>query len=370
MDQQTALWTFRKRRGADLTPPFRFADPEGTVSWMRWIPPFQARRAVTVAAAVATPSNTIGDWFHPILTPAGCVETTDFVTHDMGGFWIDQYLCSSRDASDASMGTVADGGANKITYHSQRGVAPRVTQTIAHYKTYLVARFASGAGFVRGDGPQVAAAYWATKGGLCTDAHWFEVYVWTRINRILLRGNTAGYDGVNPKTPQYHGDTSERGQQDTAQALAYGVNVTGGGPPSWDVPISDFCGNRWDFTDGLRLFDNTIYSAGKMIDPTPPYSDVDYTNTGLTIAGPTSGQSIATLRTEAAICIHGIPATTTTAGDGPFDGAGFWWAASGERVAVRGGHCSGGARSPGALDLRNGSADAHWVIGARAVLIP
>ena len=107
-----------------------------------------------------------------------------------------------------------------------------------------------------------------------------------------------------------------------------------------------------------------------MIDPTAPYSDVDYTNTGLTVTGPTSGQSIATLRSEAAICSHGIPATTTTAGTGPFDGAGFWWTATGELVAVRGGYCGYGARCPGALNLDNAPASAGWSIGARAVLIP
>ena len=370
MGEELSLWTARKRHEMFSAPLVRFADPEGTISWMRWIPPFKARRAVSAAAAAVTPSGTIGDWFHPILTPAGLVETTDFITHSMGGFWIDQYLCSSRDASDASMGTVADGGANKIAYHSQRGVAPRVMQAIAHYKTYLVARFASGAGFVRGDGPQVAAAYWAAKGGLCTNAHWFEVYVWSRINRILLRGNTAGYDGTNPKTPQYHGDISELGQQDTAQPLAYGVNVTGGGPPSWDLPISDFCGNRWEFTDGLRLYNAEIWSAGKKINPAAPYNSADYTDTGLTIAGVTSGQSIATLRTEAAICIHGIPATTTTGGAGPFDGAGFWYTATNEMVALRGGVCYHGAQCPGALSLGGDPGDASWPIGARAVLIP
>ena len=122
--------------------------------------------------------------------------------------------------------------------------------------------------------------------------------------------------------------------------------------------------------DGLRLFNNTIYTAGKMIDPTAPYSDVDYTNTGLTITGPTSGQSIASLRTEAAICIHGIPATTTTAGAGPFDGAGFWWVTTGERVAIRGGFCINEAQCRGALDLNNLPTHAYWNDGARAVLIP
>ncbi|MGD0263523.1 MAG: hypothetical protein ABSD47_01050 [Candidatus Methylomirabilota bacterium] len=370
MGEELSLWTGRKRHELLAAPLCRFVDPEGTISWMRWIPPFTARKAVTTLGAGATPSGTIGDWFHPILTPAGAVETTDFVTYSMGGFWVDQYLCSSRDASAASMGTVADGGATKIAYHSQRGVAPRVNEAIAHFKTYLVARFASGAGFLRGDGPQVSAAYWATHGGLITDQHWFEIYVWTRINRILLRGNTAGYDGTNAKAPQYHGDGSELGQQDTAHPLAYGVNVAGGGPPSWDLPVSDFCGNRWEFTDGLRLYNTEIWSAGKTIDPAGPYNSAAYTDTGLTIAGVTSGQSVTALRGEAAIARHGTPASTGAAGGGPFDGMGFWYAPSGEMVAIRGGFCDAGAQCPGALSLGASPSDAEWDIGARAVLIP
>src|SRR5512138_1245421 len=116
MPEDLSLWSLRKRPELSLGPLCRFADPEGTVSWMRWIPPFQARKAVTVAAAAATPSNTVADWFHPILTPEGCVETTDFVTYTMGKFWVDQYLCSSRDASNASMGGLFGINTRRVTY--------------------------------------------------------------------------------------------------------------------------------------------------------------------------------------------------------------------------------------------------------------
>ena len=43
----------------------RYIDGNGNVSIMKWIPPFTACRALTSTAAVATPSGTVGDWFHP-----------------------------------------------------------------------------------------------------------------------------------------------------------------------------------------------------------------------------------------------------------------------------------------------------------------
>lgn len=340
-----------------------YVDGDGHQSVMCWIPPFRAARALTSVAAPATPSNTVGDWFLPADAPAGSVEGTDYEIISMGGYWVDKYLCSSPDASRTSMGTVAN-GTTVNAYISQPGVAPRVNQTIAHFKIYLVARFSTG-GFAGG-----AGTGWAGKGGLITDAHWNELWVLTRINRILLHGNTAGYDGSVASTPVYHGDAGEIGVRDDSQTASYGASVTGGGPASWDLPVSDFCGNRWEFTDGLRLFDGTVYTAGKTIDPTGSYADADYTNTGLAISGVTSGNSVASYRTEDGLKAHSIAASTTTQGTGPFDGQGFWFTATGERIARRGGHSNDGALCPGALILYSAPSDADWYIGARAVLVP
>lgn len=344
-----------------------YIDGDGYESKMKWIPPFRACRAITALGATATPSNTVGDWFHPADIPSGAVLSTDYAAASMGGYWVDMYLCSSPDASTSSMGTVADGSTVKA-YVSQPGVAPRVTQTIAHFKTYLAARFATG-----NFSGKASATSWAGKGGLITDQHWFELWIWTRINRWYLRGNTNGYTN---SIPRYHGDTNEIGVLDNSQTASYGANITGGGPASWDVPVSDFCGNRWEFTDGLRTYGNgttaTIYSAGKTINPPAAYNDAAYTNTALTISGVTSGNSVASYRTEAGLVLHGIAASTTTAGTGPFDGAGFWYAAANatEYIALRGGTCSTGAQCPGALYLATGASVADWNIGARAVLVP
>lgn len=336
-----------------------YIDGNNNRSIMKWIPPFRACRAITPVAAAATPSNTIGDWFHPEDIQSGWVLNTDYEVYSMGGYWVDMYLCSSSDATSGNMGTVGSG--TTAAYISQPFVSPRVAQNIAHFKQYLGQRFDFG-GFVSS-----AGSVWAGKGGLITDQHWFELWIWTRINRWLLRGNTAGY---NNSLPQWDKDANEIGRLDTAQGPTYGGGITGGGPKFWEVPISDFSGNRWEFTDGLRLFDGGIYSAGKKVNPGTPYTHVDYTNTGLSISAVTSGQSILSYRSEAALKLHGIPSSTITAGQDGFDGGGLWYTAAGEMIALRGGSCGTGVQAPGALNMSNSPSSASWVIGARAVLVP
>lgn len=410
-----------------------YIDYNGNRSLMKWIPPFVACRALSSTAAVATPSGTVGDWFHPRLVRSSWVEGTDYeyvgrvqyktsgtltvgkhyrianyvsgddftgcgspqnatgqcfiatntsptwsngsllVEDELGGFWVDMYLCASYDATQSSMGTVCS-GANDA-YVSIPNVAPRASQTIAHFREFLKKRFNYGCfdfelGY--GDADPTGITKYAGKGGLITDAHWFELWLWTRINRWLLRGNTNGYNASN-HIPQWHLDPNDIGILDMAWSASYGASITGGGSKLWEIPISDFCGNRWEFADGLRLYNNTIYTAGKTVnpftDPTDGYSHASFTNTGLSISGVTSGQSVASYRSESAIKLHGIPASTT-AGYGGFDGQGFWYIATDERVSLRGGRCDNGARCPGAVALDKGPSDYTWSFGARAVLVP
>ena len=243
-----------------------------------------------------------------------------------------------------------------------------VNQTIAHFRQYLKARFSYG-GFAGAP----AGTQWAGKGGLITDAHWFELWIWTRINRWLLRGNTNGYNASN-HIPQWHLDPNDIGILDGSLSSSYGASITGGGGKFWDIPVSDFCGNRWEFTDGLRLYNGGIYSAGKTVNPfTDPgdgYGHASFTNTGCSISGVTLGYSIASYRTEAALKRHGIAASTTTAGQGGFDGQGWSHDSSGERISLRGGSCYDGARCPGELALYSAPSVYSWDIGARAVLVP
>jgi len=369
MGKRTSLWNLERLMTFDTRFDV-YVDGDGNESIMKWIPPFRACRALTVPAAAATPSGTVGDWFHPEDIQSGWVLNTDYEVVTMGGYWADMYLCSSPLATPASIGSVCNGtDPNRKAYVSQPGVAPMVGQEIVHFRQYLKARFAFGgfAGAAAGSG-------WAGKGGLMTDAHWFELWVWTRINRWLLRGNTNGYNASN-HVPQWHLDPNDIGILDASQSAAYGTSITGGGGKFWDIPISDFCGNRWEFTDGLRLNEGVIYTAGKTVnpftDPSDGYGHAAFAATGLAITGAlSSGNSVAAYRIEAAIKGHGIALATTTAGQGGFDGQGFWFDLTGERISLRGGSCDNGARCPGALHLTYGPANTIWAIAARAVLVP
>ena len=409
-----------------------YVDQDGHYSKMKWIPRFVACRALTSTAAVATPSGTVGDWFHPrlirstwvldtdyeivglsqiltsgTLTPGKWYKIVNYVSDDdftnvgaprnatgqwfcatgttptkwtngstleseyMGGFWVDMYLCSSPDATATSAGSVCDGTAGKRAYVSAPLRVPRVEQTISHFRQYLKSRFDYG-GFIEW-GQDSSYTGWAGKGGLITDAHWFEIWIWTRINRWLLRGNTYGYIASN-RIPQWHLDPNDIGILDGSLSSSYGASITGGGGKFWDVPISDFCGNRWEFTDGIRLYNGAIYTAGKTVNPftnyTDGYSHPSFENTGLSSPGVTSSNSIASYRTEPKIKLHGVPASTTTPGHGGFDGQLFSYNSSDERISRRGGGCWTGSRGPGALYLDFAPSDFDWDRGARAVLVP
>ncbi|MCG6537696.1 MAG: hypothetical protein L7F78_24020 [Syntrophales bacterium LBB04] len=243
-----------------------------------------------------------------------------------------------------------------------------VNQTIAHFRQYLAARYATGhfAGCP-------ADNRWSGKGGLTPDALWFEMWIWTRINRWLLRGNTNGYNASN-HIPQWHLDANEIGMLDGSLSASYGTSVTGGGGRFWDIPVSDFCGNRFEFTDGLRLFNQAIYTAGKTVNPfTSPsdgYGHASFAATGLSLTGCTSGQSVTSYRAESALKLHGIPAGSTTAGQGGFDGQGIWVTTTGEIIALRGGACGVGVLCPGALSISSGPAASTWNSAARSVLVP
>jgi len=379
MGKRTSLWILEKAMQFDTRLDV-YVDVDGNESVMKWIPPFRACRALTANAAVATPSWTVGDWFHPEDIQAGWVNNTDYEIISMGGYWVDMYLCSSPTATSSALGSVCNGtDLNRKAYVSQPGVAPMVNQAIAHFRQYLKARFSFGgfAGAAAGTG-------WAGKGGLMTDAHWFELWIWTRINRWLLRGNTNGSNASN-HIPQWHLDPNDIGILDASQSAAYGASISGGGGKFWDIPISDFCGNRWEFTDGLRLNVGAIYTAGKTVnpftDPSDGYGHAAFAATGLSITGitqmcdqvgapPLVGNSVAAYRVEAALKGHGIASATTTAGQGGFDGQGIWFDLTGERIAIRGGDCYTGARCPGALSFHYAPSFNGWNIGARAVLVP
>jgi hypothetical protein len=212
---------------------------------------------------------------------------------------------------------------------------------------------------------------------LCPDYLWFQLWILSRINSVTLHGNTAGYvdESGTAATPHWDADVTEIGVRDQSDTAGHGTSITGGGPHAWDIPISDFNGNRWEFTDGLRLYNGEIYTCDTKANPTPPSSYTvptlnDYVDAGLTVGSLTSGYSIIQYRTDAGLKLHGFPQVVQSAASGPMQGQGFWFSASGEVIAFRGGTSNVGARCPGALCVYAAPGAAGWYFGARAALIP
>jgi len=359
---------FERETGFHLFVTDIYVDGDGHESEMRWIPRFRACRSLSKASAAATPSGTIGDWFNPRQLRADWLPGVDYETVMMGGYWVDMWLNSACDATRKSRGTACGETGSHRSYVSQRGVAPMVNQNIAHFRTHLATRFERG-GFA-GSGGSVD---WSGKGGLITDQHWFELWIWTRINGWQLHGNTNGYNAEG-HIPSWHKDANETGILDESWPANWGLSVTGSGPRLWDIPVGDFCGNRWEFTEGLRLKDGVIHSAGKTINPWTKaddgYEHKAFENVGLSLTGVESGQSIASYRTEDSIKFHGIPASSIEAGKGGFDGGGIWYWKGGETIALRGGSHYYGPRCPGALSMNTVAWYASFDVAARAVLVP
>ena len=77
MGKRTSLWILEKAMQFDTRLDV-YVDVDGNESVMKWIPPFRACRALTAAAAVAPPSGTVGDFFHPDDIQSGWVENIDY----------------------------------------------------------------------------------------------------------------------------------------------------------------------------------------------------------------------------------------------------------------------------------------------------
>lgn len=325
----------------------RYIDGHGNVSVMAHVPTFVAGCALTERAGIDTPSATIGDWF--LVDPAtDLVAGLDYEPVEMGGFYVDRYLGAAADASNTSRGTV-DGPAPFV---SRANVAPMVNVTIDVFKRKLTARFAAG-GFV--DGPEGKAG----KGGLLPDAYWNQIWIYARLKGCTFHGNTDS--GVCFLA------ADETGERDPTTPRG---TLTGAGPASWQEPLSDFTGNRAEFTDGLRLVDGIVYSAGYAVDPPASALQRPYRSTGLAIGGVVPYQSIATYRTEPALRLHGIGASSCPAGTGGMSGQGMFHTDTGERIADRGSGWTLREIAPGKLSLGkepNGFGDR---VGGRAIWVP
>jgi len=324
-----------------------YIDGFGNVSVMAYVPPFMAGCALSPEAAAHTPSGTIGDWFM-LDADTGMASGADYEAVEMGGFYVDRYLTSAHDATSTHAGTPA----GDLPLVSRAGVVPMVDQTIDVFKRKLVARF-EGGGFR--NGPQGSEG----TGGLLPDAYWNQIWIYARLAGIAFHGNTD--NGRCFLAPDETGEADPTTPHGT---------LTGAGPATWQEPLSDFTGNRAEFTDGLRLVDGIIYSSGYAIDPPNSAFEAPYRSTGLRIGGVTPYHSIASYRAEPALRPHGIGATSTTAGEGGMSGQGMFHTDEGERIADRGSGWTLREIAPGKLSLGKAPDGFGDRVGGRAIWVP
>jgi hypothetical protein len=326
----------------------RYVDGFGNQSIMAFVPAFQAACALTERAAICTPSGTIGDWFFADRAGTDLAVRTDFALVKMGNFYVDRYLSSAADASATSRGDPN----GEMAYVSQPGVAPMVDQTIHVFKTRLASRFASG-GFVEGPAGNEGL------GGLLPDAYWNQIWVYARLSGCLFHGNTD--NGRCFLAPE------ETGEPDLTTPVG---TLTGAGPASWQEPLSDFTGNRAEFTDGLRLVDGIVYTSGLAIDPPADVHAREYLCTGLNIEGVRPYHSVASYRVEPSLRAHGIGDRDCPAGEGGMRGQGLFYTLEGERIADRGSGWTLREIAPGKLSLGKGPEGFGDRVGGRAIWVP
>jgi hypothetical protein len=325
----------------------RYVDGFGNESIMAYVPPFVAGCALSARAATKTPSDTVGDWFFAS-EANGLLEGVDFAPVRMGDFFVDRYLSSAADASGHSRGTPH----SPQPYVSRAGVAPMVDQTIDVFKRQLALRFAAGE---FSDGRAGSAG----SGGLLPDVYWNQIWIYARLSGCAFHGNTDS--GVCFLA------RDETGQPDPTTPPG---TLTGSGPATWDEPLSDFTGNRAEFTDGLRLVDGVIYSSGRAIDPPLCAKSYPYTCTGLVIGGVAPYASVAAYRTEPELREHGIGVRGCPGGKGGMSGQGLFYTLEGERIADRGSGWTLREIAPGKLSLGKTPIGFGDRVGGRAIWVP
>lgn len=196
---------------------------------------------------------------------------------------------------------------------------------------------------------------------------WMSLYAWTYMN---LYRHGLGWPKGNTDWGKFHGDPRERVYEGLPDPVLPGYNgnaiartLTGSGPLSWSLNgkesgIGDLVGNCWEWCDLLvgTTADNTI--------------DAEYPAAGTKL--PSADGSVTSLYAPAPEGEYSLGAevfvpATLGSSKAYYDGA-YYWQATGQRAARRGGGFRTGAYcSLASLDLNNAPSDVVTSFGFRGV---
>ena len=211
---------------------------------------------------------------------------------------------------------------------------------------------------------------------LTTNPEWTAVAQWARENITLPRGNNNYLEDADE--PHESAVPVQTGIVKGTSGIAR--SYTGSGPDAWNHDhgphgIADLNGNVWEWVDGLKI----VAGVAKIMpdkDGADPGNDFgtaegSWIDTAVNITtGHTSANKILTLKTGDNWTGLAIPVTSDGTGSAIYGYDGFWFTATDERMAVRGGPWADQAQAGAfALSLSHLRSRAHTDIGFRLAYV-